>query len=480
MSIPEIRTIEDLLSCLGDDFRSCDLKFCDLAGRWHHVTVPASTAKKGALERGVGFDGSSVPGFTKLERGDLILIPDPTTTFVDPFFEEPTLSVICDCRVCGSLEPFDRDPRRVAMKAEQYLASFGVVNESFWLPEFEFNVFSSVSFYEECYGSGFMLHSMESLKDISSTGEGGLDIGIPPKSGYHTIPPSDQLIEVRSRIVAAMEEAGIPVKYHHHEVGANGQVEIESMFTPLLCTADNIMLSKYLIRNIARSLGTVAVFLPKPIYGEAGNGMHFHHYLAKDGKPAFYKEGNYADLSDEALFFIGGLLKHGRSVLAFTSPSTNSYRRLVPGYEAPTNLFFSSGNRSAAIRIPLYADTPDTKCAEFRPGDATANPYLCLAAMLMAGLDGIKNKIDPTASGFGPFDKDMTLVSEEERAKILPVPKDLEEALVALRDDNAYLLAGGVFTEDLIDVWIRYKMDNDVRAVGRRPHPYEIAHYFDL
>jgi len=480
MAIAEIHTIDDLIGYLAGNFRSCDLKYCDLIGRWRHVTVPVSEKGMELLKAGVGFDGSSVPGFTRLARGDMLLRPDPATAFVDPFFEEPTLSVICDCVLCDTCEPFERDPRHIARKAERYLAGFGVADESSWLPELEFNLVSAVSFYDECYGSGYTMRAMESRGALSSLGEEGVDIGLGPKGGYHAAPPLDQLLDVRMRMVRAMEDAGIGVKYHHHEVGADGQVEIECLHDRLQRTADNILLGKYLIRNIAREAGAVAVFLPKPFFGEAGNGMHFHQFLKKDGKPIFYKEGAYANLSDEALYYVGGILRHGRSLLAFTSPSTNSYRRLVPGYEAPTNLFFSSGNRSAAIRIPLYADTPETKCIEFRPGDATANPYLAMAAMLMAGLDGIENEVDPTKEGFGPYDTDVAEMSAEDLAKITPVPKNLEEALQALKHDHSYLLEGGVFPKDAIDVWVDYKFQNDVKVIGRRTHPYEIALYFDL
>ncbi|MBN1591681.1 MAG: type I glutamate--ammonia ligase [Candidatus Coatesbacteria bacterium] len=472
--------MDDFISHLNGTFRSCDFKYCDLIGRWHHVTVPISDKGIELVRAGVGFDGSSVPGFTRLERGDLLLRPDPSSAFVDPFFEEPTLSVICDSILCDTRASFERDPRNIARKAEEYLTGFGVADESTWLPELEFNLVSGISFYDECYGSGYTLRAMESRRVMSSLGEESVDIGLGPKSGYHVSPPLDQLMDVRMRMVRAMEDAGIRVKYHHHEVGADGQVEIECFHDQLLRTADHIMLGKYLIRNIARESDCVAVFLPKPFFGEAGNGMHFHQILKKSGKAIFYKEGNYANLSDEALYYIGGILRHGRSLLAFTNPSTNSYRRLVPGYEAPTNLFFSSGNRSAAIRIPLYADTPETKCIEFRPGDATANPYLALAAMLMAGLDGIKNKIEPGKEGFGPIDRDITKMSAEELSKIVPVPKNLEEALEALKEDHDYLLEGGVFPADAIDTWIDLKRENDVKAIGRRTHPYEVALYFDL
>ncbi|MCD6326881.1 type I glutamate--ammonia ligase [bacterium] len=480
MPIAEIQTIDELISYLSGSFRFCDLKYCDLIGRWHHITVPTSGAGLESLRTGIGFDGSSVPGFTRLERGDMILRPDPGTAFIDPFYEEPTLSVICDCLLCDTNEPFERDPRHIARKAEAFLRGFGEADEAFWLPELEFNVVSGASYYDESYGSGYTLRAMGSRSVLSSLGEEGIDLGLGPKAGYHALPPMDQLAQLRTEMVKSMEDAGISVRYHHHEVGADGQVEIECLFSTLQKTADNILTAKYLIRNIARESGHVAVFLPKPFFGEAGNGMHFHQYLRKGGEPVFYQEGNYADLSDVALHYIGGILRHGRSLLAFTNPSTNSYKRLVPGYEAPTNLFFSSGNRSAAIRIPLYANTPETKCMEFRPGDATMNPYLAMAAMLMAGLDGIKNKIDPTAEGFGPIDLNITKMSPQELSKITPVPKDLDEALQAVEDDHDYLLAGGVFPEDSIDVWVNHKLENDVKALGRRTHPYEVALYFDL
>jgi len=475
--IAEIRTADDFISYFrANGFLACDLKFCDLLGRWRHVTVPAGRVTESLFSRGVGFDGSSVPGFATTERGDMLLVPDPSSAFVDPFFNEPTLSMICDCRLCGSGEPFSRDPRYIARKAERYLGQMREANQSFWLPEFEFNLFSSASFYEQPSGSGYWLRCDE---QGSKDGKDALP-NVGNASRYHTVPPNDRVLEVRAKIVSEILRAGVDVKYHHHEVGPSGQCEIEIMFDRLLATADNILLVKYLVRNTARSLGMTASFLPKPLFGEAGNGLHFHQYLRLDGEPVFYAKGNYADLSQLALYYIGGMLKHGRSLLALTSPSTNSYRRLVPGYEAPTNLFFSSGNRSAAIRVPLYADTAQTKCIEFRPPDATCNPYLAMAAMLMAGLDGINNKIDPGKEGFGPIDEDITKLSSRRLKKILPVPETLGEALDALEDDNSYLLEGGVFTEDVIRVWIDYKLEHEVKPVSSRPHPHEVALYFDL
>ncbi len=452
-----------------------DLKFCDLWGRWHHLTIPSSQFLPELMEKGIGFDGSAV-GLKSVKAGDMVLVPDLGTAFMDPFWDTPTLSFICTTLEADTHAIFENDPRNIAIRAEEYLKSTGIADESRWGPEFEFYIFDSVS-YE--YGVNRASYTIFSSEADWNSAQGGHGHYIPVHGGYHAIPPKDQLYRLRTEMVRHLEKMGVPVKYHHHEVGGPGQSEIETPMMGLLQAGDATMIIKYVTKMTAHAHGQTATFMPKPLYGEAGSGMHFHQHLFKKGKNIFYDPQGYGCLSRQALYYIGGLLQHGPALLAITNPSTNSYRRLVPGYEAPVNAFFSLGNRSAAVRIPKYANQPETARLEFRPPDATGNVYLMLAAMLMAGLDGIRNQIDPTEAGFGPIDQNIFAWSEEQRASIKSLPSSLNEALRALEADHDFLTAGGVFHEDLIRQWIDYKRNQEYFAVRNRPHPYEMSLYFD-
>jgi glutamine synthetase len=453
-----------------------DLKYCDLWGRWHHVTVPASQFTPALLEEGVGFDASSV-GLKPLKAGDMVVVPDLSTGFMDPFWTASTLSFICSAREADTRLDFPRDPRNIARRAEMYLQETGVARESRWGPEFEFYIFDSIAFENEIHSVGYRL---ESAEGIWNSPRGGLGHYIPMHGGYHAHPPRDSLYNLRSEMCLHLGAMGVPIKYHHHEVGGPGQVEIETPLMGLLESADATMMVKYVTKMTAAAHGQTVTFMPKPLFGEAGNGMHFHQMLMREGLSLFYDPEGYAGLSRMALNYIGGLLSHGAALLAFTNPSTNSFRRLVPGYEAPVNLFFSVGNRSAAVRIPLYANNPSDQRIEFRPPDATCNVYLALTAQLMAGLDGVLNQIDPTRAGFGPFDSNIFTWSEAERKKISGLPASLGEALQALANDHDFLLTGGVMDEAFIQDWIEYKMTREHLEVRDRPHPYEMALYFDV
>ena len=457
------------------NIRMVDLKFSDLWGRWHHVTISAHEFTPDLMTDGIGFDGSSV-GFKSVKSGDMILIPDLGTAFVDPFWETPTLSFICNTMEADTKELYAGDPREVCRRAEKYMQDSKIADASLWGPEFEFYVFNKVILENDMNVSHYRVESIEASWNSA---EGGSGHYIPKHGGYHAIPPKDQLYDLRSRMVIALEGAGIPVKYHHHEVGGPGQCEIETPLMGLLPAADASMVIKYITKMVAHMAGQTVTFLPKPLYGEAGSGMHFHQQLLKNNKNFFYDPKNENLLSKAALYYIGGLLTHAPAVLAFTNPSTNSYRRLVPGFEAPINAFFSKGNRSAAIRVPKYATQPDKVRFEFRPPDATCNPYLAMAAQLMAGLDGIRKQIDPTAAGFGPIDEDIFSWSAEKRATIKSLPTSLEEALTALQNDHEFLIAGNVFNYEMIENWIKMKRSEDLQ-IRNRPHPYEIHLYFDL
>lgn len=457
------------------EIRLVDLKFIDLWGRWHHVTLSTQEFDEDTLISGVGFDGSSV-GLKSVKSGDMALIPDLATGFVDPFSEFACLSFICSTVEADTKKPFLQDPRQIARRAEETIASTGVADASKWGPEFEFYVFSRATFENNTHVAAYRLEGPEAIWNNPEGGEGNY---IPTHGGYHIIPPKDKLFDLRSEITIALEDAGVPVKYHHHEVGGAGQCEVETPLLGLVKAADSVMMVKYFTKMIAAQYGYTVSFLPKPLFSEAGSGMHFHQLLTKNGMNAFYDAGGVNLLSQAALYYIGGLLKHAPAILAFTNPSTNSYRRLVPGYEAPVNCFFSSGNRSAAIRIPKYATQPEKVRFEFRPPDATCNPYLAEAAMLMAGLDGIKNQIDPTLEGFGPIDEDIFSCSEEKRAAIKRLPTSLEEAVKCLEDDHQFLLVNHVFDELMIKDWIKVKRAEDYE-IRLRPHPYEVEKYFDF
>jgi len=452
-----------------------NLKFVDLPGRWHQVMVPLSNFTEAIFTRGVAFDGSSVPGFTRLESGDLGLIPDPASYFIEEVGGGRSASFICYVVEADTKRPFLRDPRLVASKAESFLAKTGIADEAHFMPELEFNVFDEVSILGGAATTGYTVKSLSA----------GMVPGSSVKSypwisgkGYHAVPPLDRYLWLRSMMVAEMGRAGIHVKYAHHEGGSAGQCEIEARPTRMLLAGDHIMTGKYIIKNLAARHGLVATFIPKPLYGQPGNGMHFHQNLVKKGRNIFFRKGGYGNLSREALYYIGGLLKHGRALLALTCPSTNSYKRLVPGYEAPVCFTYSIANRSAAVRIPKGIGIERDARVEFRPSDGTSNPYLATAAMLMAGLDGIRRKIDPQKEGFGPFDVDAFKVTDLE-ARGLAVPFDLHEALESLRRDHDFLLEGDVFTKDLIDTWIDIKYQLEIYPVRQHPHPYEIELYLD-
>ncbi len=466
--------------CKEKQIMMIDFKMIDLNGRWRHLTIPTNRFSQNTLTYGIGFDGSNY-GFAPIEKSDMVFIPDITTAVFDPFSTIPTLSMIGDVYVIA--EPnnyrFNQDPRSIAYHAEEYMKSLGIADEIKIGPEYEFHVFDHVTYECSPQRINFTIDAKQATWNSGDTDTPNLGYKIPTKGGYHITPPHDILYDLRTRMCLLLEENNIPVKYHHHEVGGPGQIEIEVEFGGLREMADKTMLAKYLIKNLAFSEGKSVTFLPKPLYGEAGNGMHVHMHMFKEGAPIFHDENGYAGLSQSALYFIGGLLEHAPALLAFTNPSTNSYKRLVPGYEAPVSLCFATANRSAVIRIPAYAKTPEQKRFEFRSSDATCNPYLAFAALLMAGLDGINNKIDPMAAGYGPYDVNLYNLSPEEQAKIKSLPRSLDEALDALEKDQEFLLKGNVFPSMLINLWIKNKR-LEARKVNEIPHPKEFELYYDL
>ncbi len=475
------QSLADVERFLRDkDVRMVDLKFCNLFGGWHHITLPAQHTTQQVLEEGIGFDSSSTPGFKELQAGDMCLLPDPATAFMDPFWDVPTLSLICNIAEADTKTLFYRDPRVIARKAEEFLVSTGLADQSLWGPEFEFYVFDAVYHQDSSHWSAYRIDAKEAIWNTYQEERPGLGHTLRHQGGYHAIPPLDKYYNLRSEIVQLLQDAGVQVHYHHHEVGGPSQSEIEVVLGPLTRMGDAALLIKYFVKMTAKRHALSATFMPKPLYQEAGSGMHFHQHLFKGEKPIFYEEKGYAGLSSTALSYIAGILFHSRSLLALTNPSTNSYKRLVPGYEAPVNLFFSLANRSAAIRVPKYTRDPHSKRIEFRPPDATCNPYLAMAAMLLAGIDGIKKNLDPQALGFGPYDQNLFAPENEAlRRKIKRVPVSIEEALQALDDDHDYLLQGDVFREDTLRTWIDYKLAKEYMEVRNRPHPFEIALYYN-
>lgn len=474
-------TYEEVMQFCGEkSIQMIDFKIIDLAGRWRHLSIPVNRFTPDTLVYGIGFDGSNY-GFAPVERSDMVFIPDISTAVYDPFTQVATLSMIGDVFVIAQPDNyrFDQDPRTIARKAEEYMRSSGIADEIRLGPEYEFHVFDHISYNVSPHKTGFSIDAEQAVWNSGIDEYPNQGYKIPLKGGYHIAPPQDILYDLRARMCVLMEENNIPVKYHHHEVGGPGQIEIEVEFGRLLEMADRTMLAKYLIKNLAFQEGKTATFMPKPLFAEAGNGMHVHMHMFKDGKPLFYDKDGYSELSKLALNFIGGLLKHAPAVLAFTNPSTNSYKRLVPGYEAPVNICFATANRSAVIRIPAYAKSPNQRRFEFRSSDATCNPYLAFAAILMAGLDGIKNNIDPVTEGFGPYDMNLYNLSAEEKAKIKSLPKSLDEALDALEKDHDFLVQGGVFPQRLINIWIENKR-RESRRVSEIPHPVEFELYYDL
>lgn len=452
-----------------------DLKFVDLPGLWQHFSIPATSLSEELFTEGIGFDGSSIRGFQKIHESDMLLIPDPTTAIVDPALEVPTLSLICDIRDPITGQSYSRDPRFIAKKAEAYLKSTGIADTSYWGPELEFFIFNSIRFDQNSHSGYYYIDSEEGIWN-SGKGEGP-NLGYRPrhKEGYFPVPPTDKLQDLRSRMAATMIEAGIDIEVHHHEVATAGQVEFDMHFGSLTQMADKMLLYKYIAKNVADKYGFTATFMPKPLFQDNGSGMHVHQSLWKNDSNIFYDKNGYALISPTAKYYIGGLLAHSAALLGLCAPTTNSYRRLVPGYEAPINLVYSQRNRSACVRIPMYSTNPKTKRIEFRCPDATCNPYLAFAAMLMAGLDGIKKKIEPGE----PIDKDLYELEPAEKAKVKSTPGSLGEVLDALESDHDFLLEGNVFTPDVLETWLSYKRKNEVEAVALRPHPYEFHLYYD-
>jgi glutamine synthetase len=454
-----------------------DVRFCDLPGVMQHFTVPAGSFTEDVFTEGLGFDGSSIRGFQQIHESDMQLLPDPATAVLDPFRTRKTLILNFFIHDPLTGEPYSRDPRNVAKKAEAYLAGTGIADTAFFGAEAEFYVFDSIR-YDSTPESSYYYIDAEAAAWNSGKDIPGGNKGYKPryKGGYFPVPPTDHYADLRDEMAVNLELAGLQVERGHHEVGSAGQAEINYKFDTLLKSADNLMLFKYLIKNTAAQHGKTATFMPKPVMGDNGSGMHCHQSLWKDGAPLFYDEVGYAGLSDTARHYIGGLLHHAPSLLAFTNPTINSYHRLVPGFEAPVNLVYSQRNRSACIRIPITGSNPKAKRLEFRCPDPSGNPYLAFAAMLMAGLDGVRNKIEPPT----PVDKDLYELPPDELADVEQVPASLDAVLDALEADHDYLLEGGVFTEDLISTWVEYKRDTEIAAIRLRPHPYEFALYYDI
>ncbi len=454
-----------------------DLRFCDLPGQVQHFTIPAAELNEDGFDEGYGFDGSSIRGFQEIQESDMVLVPDPDTAVDDPFRELKTLILYCFVKDPVTGQAYTKDPRLVAKKAEEYLTGTGIADTSYWGPEAEFYIFDAARFDQNQFSA---FHEVDSIEGFwnSATDEPGGNLAYKPryKEGYFPVPPTDHFQDLRSEMTKLLLASGVPAELHHHEVGTAGQAEIDIRYDTLLKMADHVTMFKYIVKNTAWAHNKTVTFMPKPVFQDNGSGMHTHQSLWLDGKPLFYDESGYAGLSDMARYYIGGLLKHAGAILAFAAPTTNSYRRLVPGYEAPVNLVYSQRNRSAAVRIPLYSRKPAAKRLEFRCPDPSANPYLAFAAMLMAGLDGITNKMDPGA----PVDKDLYDLPPEELAQVPSVPGSLEESLDALKADYEFLLAGGVFTEDLITDWIAYKRTHEVDEIRLRPHPWEFALYYDV
>ncbi len=457
-----------------NDAKQIDLRFCDIPGLWHHVSYPISELDEAVFEEGYGFDGSSIRAWAAIHESDMLLVPDPSTAIMDPFAETPTLVMVADAVDPITRQHYERDPRWIAKKAEMYLKSTGIADTAYLGAEGEFFIFDNVRF-EQNQHSGF--YFIDAEEGRWNSGRENDNLGYRPryKEGYFPVPPTDHYQDLRSEMVQTMIRCGLRAECHHHEVATGGQAEIDLRFDALLKSADSMLLYKYIIRNVANRHGKTVTFMPKPLFADNGSGMHCHQSLWKGGQPLFAGDC-YAGLSQLALWYIGGLLKHARALSAIIAPTTNSYKRLVPGYEAPVNLAYSRRNRSAAIRIPMYSSNPKAKRLEFRPPDPSANPYLAFAAMLMAGLEGVLNKIDPGE----PLDKDIYDLSPEELRNVPSMPGSLEEALDCLEDDHSFLLKGDVFTEELIGAFIDYKRKNEADAVRLRPHPYEFELYYDI
>jgi len=474
-------TVEEVRDfCNRSTIKMIDFKMIDINGRWRHITIPAERLTEDTMKYGIGFDGSNY-GYAPVEKSDMVFIPELSSAHLDPFADVPTITMIGNVFVIHPKRnmPFDQYPRNVALRAEEFLRESKIADSLIIGPEFEFHVFESVGY--ECRPNrvSFELNTPQAEWNSGLNGVHDSGYHVPLKGGYHITPPHDINYGLRSRMCLLLEDWDVKVKYHHHEVGGPGQLEIEVELGQMTEMADKTMIVKYVVKNAAVAENKTATFMPKPIFAEAGNGMHVHMLLMKQGKPIFYDDMGYSGLSQEAHWFMGGLLKHARSLCALTNPSTNSFKRLVPGYEAPVTIGYATSNRSAVIRIPAYAKSPESKRFELRNPDATCNPYYAYAAILMAGIDGIMNKIDPHENGWGPYDFNLYELSEEAQKKLTALPKSLGEALDALEEDHEYLTRGGVFPAKLVETWIKAKR-SEQESINRIPHPAEFAHYFDL
>ncbi len=469
-------SVDDVLKLIDEEgIEIVDLRFMDFPGLWQHLSVPVRELTRDSFEQGFGFDGSSIRGWQAINESDMLVKPVPETAFIDPFLQAKTLVLICN--ICDPVtgEDYTRDPRNIARKAVKYLKGSGIADTAYFGPEAEFFILDDVRFDQNAHEGYYHIDSIEGQWNTGR--EENPNLGYKPryKEGYFPVPPMDSLQDIRSEMTLILESIGIPVEAQHHEVASGGQAEIDIRFAPLVECADNLLKYKYVVKNTARKYNKTVTFMPKPIFGDNGSGMHVHTSLWKENTNLFAGDG-YAGMSEIGLYAIGGILRHAASLLAFTNPTTNSYKRLVPGYEAPVNLAYSRRNRSAAIRIPMYSTSAKAKRIEFRCPDPSANPYLAFSAILMAMIDGILNKIDPGE----PLDKDIYDLPPEEMAKVPQTPGSLRDALTALSEDNEYLLRGDVFTGDVIETWIDYKMKNEVEALDLRPHPWEFMLYFDI
>ena len=477
-------TPKEVLALIREkEVRAVDMRFMDFPGLWQHFTIPAEALSEATFEEGLGFDGSSIRGWQAINESDMLVMPVPETAFLDPFCKDSTLTMICNIQDPLTKEDYTRDPRNVARKAVNYMKSTGIADTAFFGPELEFFIFDSIRYDQTQHSGYYFIDSAEgawntgSAADIDAQGIPRPNLGykLRYKEGYFPVPPSDATHDIRSEMMLTMIQCGLKIEAQHHEVATGGQGEIDMRFDELVKMADNVLKYKYIVKNVARRHGKTATFMPKPLFMDNGTGMHVHTSLWKGGVNLFAGSG-YAGLSDMAMWAIGGLLKHAPALCAITNPTTNSYKRLVPGYEAPVNLAYSRRNRSAACRIPMYSASPKAKRVEFRPPDPSANPYMAFAAMLMAGLDGVANKIEPGE----PLDKDIYDLSPEEMKNVPSMPASLEEALGCLEDDHGFLMKGDVFTEELIETFIDYKRKNEADAIRLRPHPYEFALYYDV
>jgi glutamine synthetase len=472
----ECKSSEEVLKTIKDDkIEMVDLRFADVPGLWQHFSVPPRALNGDSFSEGVGFDGSSIRGFQEIQESDMMVVPDPTTAFRDPFTEAPTLALICNIRDPITGQSYSRDARYVAQKAEKYLQETAVGDAAYFGPELEHFVFNEVRYDQGTNYGYYEIDAAEANWDARDRNGPSLGHKLRPKEGYFPVPPADALQDARTHMVSILEQLGVAVEAHHHEVATGGQGEIDMRYAKLTRMADNVMVYKYVVKNVARKRGMTATFMPKPLLGDNGSGMHVHQSIWKGSTPVF--AGNkYSNVSQECLYYIGGLLKHAPALCAICAPTVNSYRRLVPGFEAPVNLGYSARNRSAACRIPMYSPDPKQKRVEFRCPDPACNPYLAFAAMLMAGLDGIQSRIDPGQA----IDKNLYDLPPEESAKIPSAPGTLEKALDALEADHQFLLKGDVFTKDVVETHLSYKRSREIDEIRLRPHPYEFFLYYDV